>query len=417
MLTYHTAKATIKATTKAIMRLGIMVKVRTDVAAAVVEVVEVVEVKNNMSHILQLTVFLLILVLLLVGLGIVQIFFPAIAPFKLGTTRTESVPTPIINAVRAGDFNAALTERSAVQNNPNATAQEKAVATYNAIGSQFRTTGENAAILEEIRSMKGIITDEAVSLATRVNTLNVFSSQYSISGRDPEVFAEMYKDEPFSTYLVPNDPDQSARKLAEWSYSLMPTSLAAINIARWYTEQVVVNPDQSPETTQEYATIAEDFLKKAEAASVEEAKRSATYSDSSRYLLFRYWRTMVISRLALQIGEPYRSQVRTTFDEFITFAQSQRNVLAKDQLSYARFFYAQRLFQLEDTVAGQIQLDLLAREMETVQNPKTSPFMRFLFREFTYRPEGANWVLVTELAKVSPSFRVAVEEVFKKMQE
>lgn len=385
---------------------------------------------NKMSeNLYQLIVRVLILVagILAIGFGLVWFFF--LSPRLSNTTDTTSTTsgtsgTPYIpevsneselketlEAARAGDYEAAITNSNSIQSDPKNSAEAKALATFSTIGAQYRLTADTNARLIDIRNMKKIILDRELSLWTRVNTLNALGSQYSNSGRDPAVFAEIYKDAPFETYLVPGDPDLSARHLAEWSYEMMPTSFAAIGIARWYTEQYITNPNQAASVTASNAAIAEDYLKKADAAALEEAKQDSAYPNSTRYLVYRYWRAMIIARLAVQKGEPYVSQYKAVYNEFIKYGLTQRNVLAKDFVLYARLFFAQRLTQEDDQVAAKAQLDLLAQELRAVATSTTSVFVQFLKNESRNAPTGPNWTAAKNMSLISPNFKAEVEKV------
>ena len=380
-------------------------------AATAAAAVAMAAAANNMT----LTTGRLIGLLLLIGafagaFFLVQFFVSGNVSNSEQSSRAEWLTTTI-EKQRSGDFAGALAEAEAVQNDPGSSAEEKALATYNTLGAQYRLTGDTDARLVDIQNMKKVILDETISVSTRVNMLEVLSKQYYISGRDSAVFAEIYKDAPFSTYLAPGDPDLSARRLAEWSYGMMPTSNAAITIARWYTEQRLLNPTQATSTTKVYAAAAEDYLAKADAASLAEAKADASYSNSRRYLFYRYWRTMIIGRLATQKGEPYQSQYRAAYEEFITFAQTQKNIIAEEYLLNARLFFAQRLVRNKDEASAKIQLDQLAKEMIAADNPDVNTFFLLLRNEYKNQPTGLTWTSVKNMSAVSPDFKAAVEKI------
>jgi hypothetical protein len=200
---------------------------------------------------------------------------------------------------------------------------------------------------------------------------------------------------------------------------LRPTSFAAIQIARWYSEQKAFYPDLSPAKNGEYGFLADDYLKKADAASVQEAKEDPTYLNSTRYLVYRYGRAVVIGRLAgfqNRLGPEYQPKYRAAYEEFIDFAETQENVIAREYVLYSRMFYAQTLLRNKDEAATKQQLDLLAQEILAVLNVDTTPsssvFLRFLRNEYKYRSDGATWKnLVEGEYKYSPNFKAAIEKV------
>ncbi len=347
------------------------------------------------SYIVAILVFLATLA---VGAGLLYFYFNE----GFGPVRTSALPE-LVQDVRSGDFEEASVKTLSIQGDVNKSADEKALALYASLGIQYRLTGDPETRLVDIRNMKKAILDATVSGKVRVNILNVLAGQYSISGRDNAVFMEIYKDAPFDQYLAKGDPDLSARKLYEWSYSLLPTSNAAIGIASWYTEQVILNRDQPRTITTEYAATAEEWLSKGATASEEEAKQDPTYGDSTRYLVYRYWRAVIIGRLSVQKGEPYLSDYRTEFENFFTFAKGQQNILAEEYILYGRLFYAQLLLRNDDSVSAKIQADLLATALNTVLQPETSVFIRFLKNES--QRNGATWRGISSLFTISPYFK------------
>lgn len=357
---------------------------------------------------------LLAIAVAIVSYGLLQLFL-VYHPSKIGESPEQKA---LSEAMRSDDFATAASLNQSIQNDPNKTAEEKALALYATLGAQYRLAGDTGTRLQEVWDMKIAIMDPAVSLRTRVNILNVLSNQYSVSGNDAAVFAEVYKGTPFNQYLVPGDQYSSALNLAEWSYSMMPTNFAAMRIARLYTEKIFFNPDQTAKTTKENASIAADYVEKADALSLQDEKENPTYLDGSAYLVFRFWRTVVIGRLANQIGEPYVSQYHQTYDDFISFAKARKDVFSEEYLSYARLYFAAQLVRDSDTAGAKAQLDLLASEIEAIPDKDVSVFLQFLRNEYRDRPTGATWKnLVENQYKVSSSFKAAVEKIIVGAQE
>ena len=370
-----------------------------------------VAVSKMSQRLLQQILGLLFLVVVAVGVFLLPVIFSKFNPPTTESDPAEVTQSELMEAVRVGNFKTASEKYLSIQNDPNASADEKALAVLNTLGMQYRLTGNPGTRLVDIQNMKKIILDESVSLNIRADALDSLANQYHISGRHPAVFTEIYKDEPFSLYLAPGDPDLSARRLAEWSYGMVPTSNSAIVIARWYAEQYILNPNQAADVTDEYATRAEEYLNKASAASQKEKERDPGYVDSTRYLVYRYWHAIITGQLAEQKGEPYKSQYRKVYEDFIQFTQTQNNVLARGYLLYAYLFFAQRVAQQGDESGAKIYLDKLVRELRKVENPRTSVFVLFLKNEYRYRPTGATWGVVRNMSEISPSFKSAIDEI------
>jgi hypothetical protein len=363
-----------------------------------------VAVENKMTdHTKRLlgTLFVLLLIVAVVfGLGMFKLY--------LSGSRESVWPTGVVESYRAGDYQAAVENTAKIVSNPNKTEEAKANAIYNSLGAAYRLSGDKKDMMTDIQNMKNIITNESLSLEIRAATLDVLAKEYDISGNDPAVFAEIYKDAPFNQYLAEGDPFLSSRHLAEWSYQLLPSSNAAIIIARWYTDQFTNNPNLPADKVNEYVAAAVEYLKKADAASVAEAGISSTYSGSRKYLFYRSWRALVVGRLGGQLDE-YASQYRQSYNDFITFAESQQNAIAREAIAPTRLAYAQHLTRDKDTDAAKVQLSILAQDIANAG--KDNVFVNFLRNEYKYRPNGDRWRVVKSMAAVSPEFKAAVEKV------
>ena len=342
-----------------------------------------------------------------------SLWTPSITSIPLGSspTQTVQVPAEFVEPRRTGDYELAVSTYESTINDPTKSSEEKAIATYGAAGAKFHVTGDINDRLADVQSLKKIVVDPTISLATRIASLNILAAAYADSGRDPVVFEEMYKDEPFRSYLAPGEPELSSRQLYEWSYSLKPTSLAAVRIAKWYSEQYVFNENQTEDTTKAYVALTEDYMNKATALIATEAEKDPTFYESSQYVNYLYWKAVITGRLSLQKGEPYTSQYHDTYDQYIKFAQESLNPLAKEYLFYARYNFSLRLFRANDFEATKIQLDLLAKELDALPHPDVTGFVRFLRNIYTYQRKGLNWTITEKLFTVSPNFKTTVERI------
>jgi hypothetical protein len=364
----------------------------------------------------------------LILLAVVVIFFASIAylliayvPSLLSGLRGEAttsaspyrveapVPQPLLQAVRAGEYASAVSEVQSILDDPARSPDEKALAQLIAVGSEYRLTGAPEARVRDIAIMKQLVSDPALSRYTRINTLNTLANLYSMSGRDPEVLTEVFKDAPYNSFLITGDPDLSVRRVYEWSYSQLPTSFAAINIARWYSEQLIRNPDQTAELTAEYAAVAQEYLNKADETARIEAGQDQNFAGSTRDVIYQYWRTLIIGRLATQIGAPYDSQYRGAYQAFFDYVATVDNVYAQEYELYARLFFAQRLVRTGDDASAQGQLAILTTKLRDLENADVNPFVRFLRNERANRPDGANWQAVVNLFELSSEFKTVVE--------
>lgn len=310
----------------------------------------------------------------------------------------------------SGDNQSALAQYQLIKNDPTKTPSEKAIAAIQIAGISFDLSGDVSARTEEIQRMKNIFMDTTLSAATRAAALSVLGMKYNASGKDESVFSEIYRDAPFSDYLVADDPVLSALKLQQASYEMSPSSGAAIYVARLATDIVFNDPKLSTDEKTSYVGLAEDYLKKADATAIQEASRNSLNPNGERYILYRAMRAVTIGRLAIVKGDPYTKNYRQEFDDFIAFAMSKKSTFANDQILTVRFQYARILERNKDVEAEKEQLDLLGQALSALTNPDTRPFVLFLRNERSNSPTGPVWVSIQDMFKVSPDFKAAVNK-------
>ncbi len=318
-------------------------------------------------------------------------------------------PTNLNQYRREGNFEAALQELERIQSKPLKDLDEQALAVLSSINLKFNVTADVNDMLADIQNLKKIFINPKVDLRVRVDALNAISASVCRSGRDPVIFNEVYKDAPFNAYLASNDPDLSARYMAEWSYSQLPTSFAAVRIVRWDSDQMLENKSISPETRVQYGEETKRYLNMAGQLVERELQRKAGYAKSIPYIAYKTWRAIAIGRLAAVEGEPYKSQYKKEFEDFFTYIYDLKDVGALEYVFLSRHFYARVLLD-EDATAAKKQLDILARELNELENPDTSTYVRWLRNSSRYSETGHQWQTVKNMMKISPDFKATVEK-------
>jgi len=98
---------------------------------------------------------------------------------------------------------------------------------------------------------------------------------------DPAVTAEIFKDSPYSNFLVPGDADLTYRHLAEYAVSFYPLALPELRIAGWYayllTDEGKV---QNGEATSTYPAIIQNAV----SAANQDIDRLKTDIDAARIM-------------------------------------------------------------------------------------------------------------------------------------
>lgn len=332
--------------------------------------------------------------------------------------QTNEQVSQISTDMLKGDFSAAARVSEQVITDDKNSAEVKARALAFALSAEYRATGDANAMIDEIRLMKQYISDSTVSTDTRARLINALAAQYQISGGSKAVFDAMFEGAPFDSFKATGgrnsdlDARVSVRRLLEWSYATMPTAYAAIGIARWYSEQALFTPDMPEEEVRQNAALAEDFLRKAEAADRSEAQRIANYQDTVVLLYYRHWRAIIYGRLATQIGEPYASRYKKEYEDVLAFQDAHSNPMAREFALYTRVFYASKLRAAGQTDAATVQLDELARRMNSIDTDGVNAFFSFIRIEYAERPNGATYRnLFSSNFAISPDFEAAVMRV------
>ncbi|HUO50668.1 MAG TPA: hypothetical protein VMU25_03870 [Candidatus Paceibacterota bacterium] len=362
-----------------------------------------------MGRTLKLVVWLVVLVLVLIG----AVAYVADYYFQnLQSQQVQSTPTYLLSLIKAkdsGNNTEALAQYQTIESDASKSAEDEALAAINISGVAFSQSGNINDVLQEIQTMKAIVLNPAVAAPERATAMSILANEYNISGNNPTVFAEVYKDAPFNTYLVPGDPALSALNMQKASYDIRHTSTAAIYVAYLAAGQYFVkNLDAS--TSAMYISLATDYLSKADITALAESKASAFYPQSTKYVIYRAVRAQTIGRLALQKVQPFTTNYRTEFDQFFTITQALHSTAAMDATLSVRFQYAKVLAADSDAADAKTQLDQLAQELGALTSPSGYSFVASLKTEHA-NPTGPTWQSVLKMEKISPAFKAAVDSL------
>ena len=314
-----------------------------------------------------------------------------------------------------GDFKTALAIRRDAISNPTLSKEKKAVVEILTTASEFHETGNVDDRIKDTNILKDIVVDKDISLETRVAALNAIGSAYDDSGRDPKVFDALYKGnpgEPWGSYLVPNDPDQSSRNLYQWSYSMSPTAYAAIRIADWYALQWIYNRNLNADTQKQYVGKAIEFMNDADQLATKEMKETPNYELGNRNAIYRTWKVDTVFALSVQPGgEAYKSQYRKVADSFVDYVKTIKNSIAVDNLFYVRADYAAVLNKDNDAAGAKVQLEALAQELNALPNPDTFGYVRYVRNILRFQSSGPTANRIRTLSALSPSYDAAIKKV------
>ncbi len=310
----------------------------------------------------------------------------------------------IVSSRTSGDAGAAIAEYRAITADETRSADEKALAEIAVAGLIPTVSNAKSDRLTEVRKLKAIVLDETISADIRAAALSILGLEYNYSSATPEVFTEVYSGAPFDSYLVKDNPELSQLNIEQASYQLYPSTVAAIAAAQAAAEAYFSTPNLSEQQKAQYVAIAEDYLKKADAAFLIDADDNRSYTESSRYRTYREYRAGVTGRLAIAKGTPYIEQYRKEYEDYFAFVASMNNQVAPGvRLQYARILMADK-----DTEAAKAQLALIVQSIDAYKGQAVMPFLRFLYNEEVARPNGVVISDVKKLAAISPEFKAAM---------
>lgn len=351
------------------------------------------------------------LFLWLAGLLVLVGVFFAFSYFFNGASSISLYPdiAQINQAKFAKDKTIALNLYNEIKTDPARSSDEKALADVEISGVEFIATGDIKARVTEIQNLKKAYLDQSVSPAVRAAALTVLGREYSLSGGNPAILNEVYKDAPFNSYFVPGSPGLSEINIEKAAYAIYPTTVAAIAVASTASGLDFLKGTSS--STAAHIALAEEYLKKADAASIQDSKDNPTYIDSDRYMTYSAGRAYTLGRLAILKGEPYESSYRNAYDTLIIPLKSKQRPLPNELLLNVRFQYARVLAVDHHPVGEKQQLDQIAKLLNGITNPDVYSLVQSLRNEKEYRPTGQLWGEVQRMFGVSPDFKAAVTKV------
>lgn len=218
-----------------------------------------------------------------VGFGVWYYYIRTPAPLYSSTNtisatlmRTNSDFAKAQNLRESGDYVQALAAYQAALPNAADTFQKAIIDIYIAY-----TTSLAGDPIEAIRLYKQIAANTAYMPVTRAYAVLYMGSVYYFTP-DPSITAEIFKDEPYTSFFVSGDTALSYRHLFEYSSSFYPLALSELRIARWYASRILTlykTSSGSPEIAVDKAIIDEK-LKNADA----EIERTQQYPNVNQLI-------------------------------------------------------------------------------------------------------------------------------------
>ncbi|MDO8514304.1 MAG: hypothetical protein Q7S50_02050 [bacterium] len=246
---------------------------------------------------------------------------------------------------------------------------------------------EAVSVLKEIAADKN-----AYSLHTRASAVQRMAWMFYRYG-DPRITEEIFKDEPYSDFVVKGDSSLTYRHLFEYATSLYPLALSELYIANWYSSQLAKDPVSHPE----YKEIIRQKIKLAD-SNLDQIRGDSTQAYMLVYSLER--RAIIVGRMT-QLGDTSFGDPEKDFADLL-------NLFSVYHLQYdatTRFQYAVYLARTFGTVRSTDIRDILAPLNEDYEAHGIS-FASFLRNERENRLGAKNNVIL--LASIDPKFKQLV---------
>ena len=258
--------------------------------------------------------------------------------------------------------------------------------------------------------LKNYALDVTLSSSTRSQAIRLLANVFTISGKDPAVFEEVYKGEIFAKYLAPNSHSASKRNLLMWSYSLDPRPQTAAEIAASVTDSIMNGPDHDDT---ELVQVSQKLMKEADAGMPAVLQRDPNYISTisySNYLLHHAYANVGIAYYTKDKSNSYRKEFDDLVEHLKKGSPAEQQYLTSTYLYYAAF----AILIDNDTVTAKKQLDALASFVNSDPQFDTGNFVVWV-RNAPQRKVGAyldvTSSLFGQLENTSPDFKSLITKI------
>jgi tetratricopeptide (TPR) repeat protein len=224
------------------------------------------------------------------------------------------------------------------------------------------------------------------------------------NGCDADIFAEVFKDEPYSAYRAGDDVMQSVKNLYEWSIDVAPNPDALVRAATWYADQLLAG-DSNPT----YVTKLDGLM--VQIPDVVYKVRQGARSEISFY----FWSGYAYGALATTDLEEYGPSFEEAYRKSITLGKFEP---AGSNKNYAVLFAYYQYAALLDRLYGEARaadvkanLDALMTSVNNDPNPANNQFLAMARNELTVAGSQHAFVgsALSTLAHKYPEFKAFLE--------
>ncbi len=315
---------------------------------------------------------------------------------------------------RSGELELAIAEYDTVMASTTLPLSNKASSVLLGASLRFRQSGNPVDAVAAIKDLKQIVSAPDVSEYVRGYAMLEMTLILTASSRDEAVFDEIFRDEPWSSFLVREDGITnhyaSTQQLLARSLQLYSNYRTAIALAANYSRELYTRGESFAGIQNNLDSIE---IHLAQAEDLARLQSDEQPDGSDRYENYLSNRAFVIATLADFKGSPYRERYRQTYEDLFTFLRGQEDVYAdaRGRLAYEHVMFARALLRIDDdSVRARDHLN------QAVQITNTDPLkeQNALTQWVRSAQKSDERQLITgfnELVSVSPEFKQFVDTI------
>ncbi len=344
--------------------------------------------------------------------------------YKAAQTREVRVyqeVTTVGDATKLGLHDEALKQYETLVASGSLSPDQKALALRNVFDSLIKTQGGVNNLIKGIADVKRLTEDPTVSPEQKANLIRLLAKAYDESGRNGQVYKEIFSGDAYSKFLVAKNPSRSIRNVLQWSYDTYPTSRAGISIAAAYAgEALSVHSqyasaadlkDADAASQKALTTTAAQMLAESEGLFEKETEERKMSPKRSAYWGYKYWHAFTTAALAVVVGNPYTEEYDREYADIEAALKNDAYPQVQQFLPSAYWMHAYFLVVInKDEKKARAVLAQLMDLVESDPNYEANDFVRVIsdLNSRDKQQKDLSSVAISRLSAISPELKAFV---------
>jgi hypothetical protein len=228
------------------------------------------------------------------------------------------------------------------------------------------------------------------------------------------VFEEIFKGDPYYSFLIPDDPVRSIRTLLEWGYATSKSSRAAVAISSLYVKDLLNNANLPKTTADNYTQSAKHYLKEATNLLEREVTAEGSQKNRRKYAGYFFWRAFIVAGLDYLGDEEYKSTYKDEYENFFLFLDEQGTKEMEQYSGYAHWIYAVFLIEIDnDAQSAKKHLDAVVDFVDNDERPEINEFVWYVKNRKSDGSIGKDFISasILDMGNVSPRFANFIDSI------